>query len=49
MRLRIGPHTLRRLRRELGRHRQLKAHLSVIAAGPTGRRTVLSRSYTVTR
>jgi hypothetical protein len=49
VRLRVGPHTLRRLRGELGRRRQLKARVKVIAAGPTGRRAVLTQTYTVTR
>jgi len=47
--LRIGPHTLRGLRRELGRHRRLTATVKVVAAGPTGRRTVVSRTYHLTR
>ena len=45
VRLRVGPRTLRRLRRELGHRRRLGATVRVIAAGPTGRRTVLSRTY----
>ncbi len=47
--LRIGPHTLRRLRQELGGRRRLTATVKVVAAGPTGRRTVLSRTYHLTR
>ena len=49
LQLRVGPRILRRLRLELGRHRRLRATVTVIAAGPTGRRTVLSRSYRLTR
>jgi len=49
VRLRIGPHTLRRLRRELGVRRRLRATVTVIAAGPTGRRTALSRTYLLSR
>ena len=49
VRLRIGPHTLRGLRHELGRHRRLKARVQIIAAGPTGKRTVLSESYLLIR
>jgi tripartite motif-containing protein 71 len=49
VRLRVGPVALRRLRRQLGRRRQLRAHITIIAAGPTGLRTTLTRSYTVSR
>jgi tripartite motif-containing protein 71 len=49
VRLRIGPVELRHLRRELGPHRQLLAHVTIVAAGPTGLRTILTRSYTVSR
>ncbi len=49
VRLRIGPLALRHLRRELGPHRQLIARVTIVAAGPTGLRTILTRSYTVSR
>ena len=49
LRLRVGPRTLAGLRRELGRHRRLRATITVVAAGPTGRRTVLSRTYHLIR
>ncbi len=49
LQLRVGPRILRRLLLELGRRRRLRATVTVIAAGPTGRRTVLSRSYGLTR
>jgi hypothetical protein len=49
IRLFVGPRTLRGLRRELGRRRRLTATVKVVAAGPTGRRTVLTRAFAVTR
>lgn len=49
VRLLVGPRTLARLRRELGRSRALRARLSIVAAGPTGLRTTLTRTYTVGR
>ena len=49
LRLLIGPHTLRRLRLELGRHRRLRATVTVVAVGLTGRRTTLSRTYHLIR
>jgi len=49
VRLRIGPVALRRLRSELGPHRQMKARVTIVAAGPTGLRTTLTHSYTVSR
>ena len=49
VRLRVGPKSLRRLRAELGRHRGMSATVTVLAAGPTGLRTTLTRSYLVTR
>jgi hypothetical protein len=49
VRLRVGPATLRRLRRALGRATTMTARVSIIAAGPTGRRTSVTRAYTVTR
>jgi DNA-binding beta-propeller fold protein YncE len=49
LRLRVGPVALRRLRRELGSRRGMRARVTVIAQGPTGRRTTVLRSYLVTR
>jgi hypothetical protein len=49
VRLRVGPASLRRLRRALGRRRALTARVSIVAAGPTGRRTIVTRTYLVTR
>jgi len=49
VRLRLGPGALRRLRRALGRRRAMTARVRIVAAGPTGRRTTLTRTYTVGR
>jgi tripartite motif-containing protein 71 len=49
VRLRVGPAALRRLRRALGRRRTLIARVSLLAAGPTGRRTTITRTYLVSR
>jgi hypothetical protein len=49
VRLLIGPRALRRLRRALGSRRAMTARVSIIAAGPTGRRTFLTRTYAVSR
>jgi hypothetical protein len=49
VRLRVGTTTLRRLRLELGRSSSMRARVQIIASGPTGRRTSLTRVYTVTR
>jgi DNA-binding beta-propeller fold protein YncE len=49
VRLRISPPSLSRLRRALGSRRAMTARVSVVAAGPTGRRTFLSRTYAVSR
>ena len=49
VRLRIGPRTLGLLRRQLGGRRRLRAAVTIIAAGPTGRRTVLSKTYLLHR
>jgi hypothetical protein len=49
VRLRIGNASLSRLRRALGRHTAMVARVRIVAVGPTGRRTVLTRSYAVTR
>jgi hypothetical protein len=49
VRLRVGPNSLRRLRSELGRHTAIRARVTIVAAGPTGRRTTVTRTYTVGR
>jgi hypothetical protein len=49
VRLRVGPSSLRRLRRALGRRTRMIATVRIVAVGPTGRRTALIRSYAVTR
>ena len=49
VRLLLSPATLRRLRRELGRSRAMRARVKIVAVGPTGRRTIATRTYTVTR
>jgi len=49
VRLRVGPVALRRLRRALGRHTEMTARVSVIAAGPTGLRTSVTKAYLVRR
>jgi tripartite motif-containing protein 71 len=49
VRLRIGPTALRRLRRALGPRRTLTARIRIVAAGPTGRRTILGQTYLVSR
>ena len=49
LRLRLGSRGLRRVRRLLGRRTVLTAHVVVVAAGPTGRRTTVARTYTVRR
>jgi hypothetical protein len=49
LRLRVGGRALRQLRRELGPRRALRARVSVTAVGPTGRRTVVTRTYAVAR
>jgi hypothetical protein len=49
VRLRVGPRSLRRLRRELGRHTTMRARVKIVAAGPTGLRTTVIGTYTVTR
>ncbi len=49
VRLLVGPSALRLLRSELGRHRGMRARVTILAAGPTGLRTTLTRSYLVTR
>jgi len=47
--LRLGPGALRRLRRALGRGVLMSAKVTVVAAGPTGRRTTVVRRYIVGR
>ena len=49
VRLLVRPSALRRLRAELGRHRGMLARVTIVAAGPTGLRSTLTRSYLVTR
>jgi tripartite motif-containing protein 71 len=49
VRLRLGPASLRRLQRELGRRRALTARVRIVAAGPTGRRSTVTRSYALSR
>jgi len=49
VRLRVGPLGLRRLRKALGRRTALTARVSIVAAGPTGRRTTVNRTYSVRR
>jgi len=49
MRLRVGGSALSRLRRALGRHTAMVATVHILAIGPTGRRTALTRIYAVTR
>ena len=49
VRLRVAAAALRRLRKALGRRAALRANVSIIAAGPTGRRTTVTRTYVVER
>jgi tripartite motif-containing protein 71 len=49
VRLRVGPSTLTRLRRALGRRSAMTAVVHVLAVGPTGLRTSVTRTYLVTR
>jgi hypothetical protein len=49
VRLRVGSAALRRLRSALGRHRVMTARVRIVAVGPTGRVTTVTRTYTVTR
>lgn len=49
VRLLVGSKTFRRLRRVLGRKTTMTARVNILAAGPTGRRTAATRTYTVTR
>jgi DNA-binding beta-propeller fold protein YncE len=45
----LGPRSLRRLRRALGPGRLLTARITVVAAGPTGRRTTVTQRFAVGR
>jgi hypothetical protein len=47
--LRVSPAALGRLRRALGHSSRMTAQVHIIAAGPTGRRTILARTYSVAR
>jgi tripartite motif-containing protein 71 len=47
--LRVGPFGLRRLRRQLGHRTAMRAGVTIVAAGPTGRRTTVIRTYIVRR
>jgi DNA-binding beta-propeller fold protein YncE len=49
VRLLVGPSALARLRRALGQRRTIRASVKIIAVGPTGLRSTLSRSYIVSR
>jgi DNA-binding beta-propeller fold protein YncE len=49
VRMRLAPSALARLRHTLGHHTGLIARLTVVAAGPTGRRITLHRSYDLRR
>jgi len=49
VRLRVSAAALRRLRRSLGNSRVMRARVTIVAAGPTGRRTTVTRSYVVAR
>lgn len=49
VRLRVGANTLRRLRKALGRRSAMTAAVRIVAVGPTGLRTTLTRTYKVTR
>jgi len=49
VRLPVGRIALRRLRSALGGHTAMTAHVTVLAAGPTGRRTTLAADFRVRR
>ena len=49
LRLPVSARVLARLRRELGSSRGLRAHVRILAEGPTGRHTVVYRTDLVTR
>jgi tripartite motif-containing protein 71 len=48
-RLRVGRTALRALARALGHRKGMLARVTIVAAGPTGRRTTVYRTYAVTR
>jgi tripartite motif-containing protein 71 len=49
VRLLVDATALRRLRRELGAARAMRARIKIVAAGPTGLRTTVTRSLLVSR
>jgi hypothetical protein len=49
VRLVVGPGASRRLGKALGRRTAMTAHVRIVAAGPTGRRTTVSQTYAVSR
>jgi tripartite motif-containing protein 71 len=49
VRLLVGSAALKRLRKELGNSRVMKAYVTITAAGPTGLRTTVTRRYLVSR
>ena len=49
LRVRVSRAALRALQRSLGRHHGMLARVEIIAAGPTGLRTTMYRTYAVTR
>jgi DNA-binding beta-propeller fold protein YncE len=49
VRLLVDPTAVRRLRKELGARRTMRARVTIVAAGPTGLRTTLTRSFVVSR
>jgi hypothetical protein len=49
LRVRVGRSALRALQRALGHHRGMLARVEIVAAGPTGLRTRVYRTYAVTR
>jgi len=49
VRLLVDRAALRRLRKELGADRAMRARVKIVAAGPTGLRTTVTRSFLVSR
>jgi NHL repeat len=49
VRLALAPVALGRLRSALGARRAMRARVKIVAAGPTGLRTIMTRSYIVSR
>ena len=49
VRVLVGRSALRRLRRALGRRAAMRATVRIIAVGPTGLRTTVTRIYAVER